>query len=317
MKIALKLIFLCVLVGLLMSCVSIRNHFLGNMLSKWEERDNKILSEQVLPENIVEIANIPYINDGQNGHLLDIYYPENMERPFPVIIDIHGGGFLYGDKKLNKLYNYHLAKNGFIIFNLNYRLAFNETKIPGQIHDIINALNWIEENMELYPADKQKIYLMGESAGAYLATMAVIISGSEELKNIFNTPNLNLQINAIAIIGGLMELEHSSIGYWGMRSMVLENGYEKQKYYQKLILKNLKEIINLPPVFLTTNGDDELEFMTLYFEKILKKNSMEYLYYHISKNKEKRLGHMFNVFYPNWEESIKLNNMMLEYLRKY
>jgi acetyl esterase/lipase len=295
----------------------LRDYLVGKMLSKWEKRDNKILSKQILPKNIVEIVNIPYIKDGHNGHLLDIYYPENMKGPFPVIIDIHGGGFLYGYKEMNKLYNYHLAKNGFIVFNLNYKLAFNGIKIPEQIHDIITALNWIKNNMESYPIDKQKIYLMGESAGAYLAIMAVLISGSKKLRNIFNIPELNLQINAMAIISGLMELEHSSIGYWGMRSMVLENGYKKQGYYKELILKNSPEIINLPPIFLTTNGDDELEFMTVYFEKILKKNNMEYLYCYIEKNKEKKLGHMFNVLYPDWEESIKLNNSMLEYLRKH
>jgi acetyl esterase/lipase len=142
-----KISLLIILGGIFISCASIRDHFVRNMLNDWEERDNKILSEQILPENIIEILDIPYIADGHRGHLLDIYYPDNMEGPFPAIIDIHGGGFFYGYKEMNKLYDYHLAKNGFIVFNMNYRLAFNDTKVTGQIQDIISALYWIENNL--------------------------------------------------------------------------------------------------------------------------------------------------------------------------
>lgn len=63
-----------------------------------------------LPDGIEARIDIPYIEDGHRGHLLDVYYPKDAGQKLPVIIDIHGGGFLYGDKDLNKLYGYHLAK---------------------------------------------------------------------------------------------------------------------------------------------------------------------------------------------------------------
>jgi len=300
-----------------MSCASIRDHFVRNMLNDWEKRDNKILSERTLPENIIEILDIPYIEDGHRGHLLDIYYPDNMEGPFPAIIDLHGGGFFYTYKEFNKLYNFHLAKNGFIVFNVNYRLAFNDAKVPDQIQDVISALNWIDNNLDSYPVDKNRIYLIGESAGAYLATMAVLISENQRLQNIFNIGKSNLKINAMAIISGFMEWTRGELKYWGMRSMILEKGYKKQEYYQNLILSNIPEINSLPPLFVTTNGDDELEFMTLYFVNILERNNMEHKFYYLEKNGQRKLGHMFNLLHPEWEESIKLNNAMLEYLLNY
>jgi acetyl esterase/lipase len=313
-----KISLLIILGGFFMSCASIRDHFVGNMLNDGEERVNKILSEQTLPENIIEILDIPYIADGHRGHLLDIYYPDNMEGPFPAIIDIHGGGFFSGYKEMNKLYGYNLAKNGFIVFNLNYRLAFNDdAKVPDQIEDIIRALNWIENNLDLYPVYKNRIYLMGESAGAYLATMAVLISENERLQNIFNIGKSNLKINAMAIISGFMEWTRSELKYWGMRSMMLEKGYKKQEYYKYLILENIPEINSLPPLFVTTNGDDELDFMTLYFVNILEKNNMEYKFYYLEKNKQRKLGHVFNILHLEWRESINLNNAMLEYLLNY
>jgi acetyl esterase/lipase len=199
------------------SCTSIRDHFVRNMLNDWEERDNKILSEQTLPENIIEILDIPYITDDHRGHLLDIYYPDNMEGPFPVIIDLHGGGFFYSYKEMNKLFDFYLAKNGFIVFNVNYRLAFDDAKVPDQIQDVISALDWIDNNSDSYPVDKNKIYLIGESAGAYLATMAVVISKNQRLQNIFNIGKSNLKINAMAIISGFMEWTRIELKYWDTR----------------------------------------------------------------------------------------------------
>ena len=188
---------------------------------------------------------------------------------------------------------------------------FDDAKVPDQIQDIINVLTWIENNISSYPINKNKIYLIGESAGAYLATMAVLISENKRLQDIFKISKSNLKINAMAIISGFMEWTRNEIKYWGMRSMMLEKGYKRQEYYRNLILQNIPEINSLPPLFVTTNGDDELKFMTSYFLKILEGNNVEHKFYYLEKNKQKKLGHMFNVLHPEWEESIDLNNTML------
>jgi acetyl esterase/lipase len=291
-----------------------RERLVVNMFSNWEEKhDNKTLARQTLPENITEITDIPYINDDNAEHLLDIYYPDNMEGPFPVIIAVHGGGFLFGDKAKNKLFCYNLAGNGFIIFNLNYRLAFDGITIPDQIRDIVAALDWAGNNFDNYPVNREKIYIVGESAGAYLAVMAALISESQRLQTIFNVTKPNIKINALGLISGFMELERKGVFYSNMRSMILEKGYKKQEYYQNLIMKNLPEITTLPPVFLTTNEDDIIDYMSEYFEDILVGNNIEHQYDYVRRSGRK-LGHVFNVLNLDWEESAELNNRMLEYL---
>jgi len=98
---------------------------------------------------------------------------------------------------LNKLYGYHLAKKGFIVFNLNYRLASDDTKVPGQIRDVVSAIHWIGENLDAFPADKESIHITGESAGGVLALMAALISKSERLGELFRHPadKVRYQIN--------------------------------------------------------------------------------------------------------------------------
>ncbi len=84
-----------------------------------EKSDAKNIASQTEPEGIKRICDIPYIGDGHPMHLLDVYYPEDAAHALPVIIDIHGGGWMYGSKELNKIYCLNLAKRGFTVFNIS------------------------------------------------------------------------------------------------------------------------------------------------------------------------------------------------------
>ena len=296
---------------------TIRDYFFAQMTTAWAEHDNKVLSEQTIPENIIEILDIPYITGGQKEHLLDIYYPADIQGPFPVIVNIHGGGFIYGDKILNKIFCFYLAKKGFLICNLNYRIANNDIKVPDQIRDIICALDWIGSTIDSYPADKNKIYLAGESAGAYLAVMAALISKSHRLQQLFNINKPDIAINALAITCGFLEWTRRGILDSVLRSLILDKGYTKQQYYKDLILKNIPEIIDLPPVFLSSNGDDRLKDMTFNFVELLIKKNIEHRFVYLEKNKRKKLGHVFSIYYLEWEESRKINDEMLGFLSQY
>ena len=60
--------------------------------AKVEAADNKRISSQTLPEGVQAVLDVPYLEDGAKEHLLDIYTPDDFEKPLPLIIDIHGGG---------------------------------------------------------------------------------------------------------------------------------------------------------------------------------------------------------------------------------
>jgi len=248
--------------------------------------------------------------------LLDIYYPDNMTGPFPVVVNIHGGGFIYENKENVKQYCYNIAKNGFIVFNINYRLVTDGVKVPGQIPDVINALNWIANNMFRYPANKEKVYLIGHSAGGFLAAMASLVIESERLQEIFKTEKPNIKINALAVNCSFFEMARKSIKWWGMRWAIYEKGYKKQEYFKNLILKNLPEVTLFPPVFVISNADDNLNFMSFYLVDILKENNLEHQFFFL-ENEARKLRHCFDVFNPDREESKKIRDEMLRYFLKW
>lgn len=285
------------------------------MLNKWREHDNEILANQILPEGITELADIPYISDGKREHCLDVYYPENTDAKLPVIIDIHGGGFVYGDKELNRSFCYHLARRGFTVFNLNYRLALDDTKVSGQIQDVMSAIHWIGSNIASYPADAEQVFIVGDSAGGVLAAMAVLIAQNERLQKIFNVEKVALDFKAVSIICGMMDFNKDELKFRLLRSLCFERGYANKEYYKNMIFNGIPEMKNLPPVFLTTSEEDELSYMTYSFEETLKKYNVKHKLKYYDKKENRKLGHVFGVLYPEYDESKELLDEMIQFFQ--
>lgn len=137
--------------------------FIGDQLVKRLIRN----SDVQLFENI-EYG--PYqIPQTEHCNILDIYRPKNSEsKILPVFIHIHGGGFRLFSKDSHAHIAARIAKMGYVVFNINYRLAPRHPYPEGLV-DTINAYKWIIANAGKYNGDLSNLHLMGESAGGNLA----------------------------------------------------------------------------------------------------------------------------------------------------
>lgn len=279
--------------------MGVKRFFVKKMLDKWEVQDKTLFANKLLPDGVCAYTNIPYIDDGHNGHLLDVYYPENTVEKLPIMIDLHGGGFMCGSKEMNKLYGYYLAKRGFVVFNINYRLAFSDTKVLDQIRDVHAAAKWIKDNICRYPADVSQTYISGHSAGGVLALLETLLAKSSRMQNLFGIDSEQLEYKGVVLDCGMMSFYKNSLGYWGMRSICFEKGYKRQSYYQNMLWARVPEIGQLPPVYLISNKKDELKNMTLAFEKILKRNGIIYQLNFAQRCSGKALGHMAIIYNPD------------------
>jgi acetyl esterase/lipase len=97
---------------------------------------------------------------------LDIYLPTGSG-PFPVVIDIHGGGFAAGDKA-NPAAGDELLAAGYAVASVNYRLS-GEAQFPAQIQDIKAAVRFLRANAAKYNLDPNRFAAFGQSAGGNLA----------------------------------------------------------------------------------------------------------------------------------------------------
>lgn len=117
-------------------------------------------------------SNIPYVNEGHERQVLDVYAPEGAKN-LPVVFWIHGGGWQGGDKTLVQIKPKFFTEQGFVFVSTNYRLLPN-VEMDVLIGDVAKALGWVHKNIEQHGGDPNRIFVMGHSAGAQLAALLCI-----------------------------------------------------------------------------------------------------------------------------------------------
>ncbi|MEW6036343.1 MAG: alpha/beta hydrolase [Candidatus Micrarchaeota archaeon] len=119
-----------------------------------------------------EYKNLEFAYEGR-PILLDLYVPES-DRPVPLAILIHGGGWAAGSKEEcpgGQKAIERLASEGIAVACIDYRLS-TEAKFPAQIEDVKSAIRWLRSNSAAYNLDKDRFGAWGISAGAHLAALA-------------------------------------------------------------------------------------------------------------------------------------------------
>ncbi len=265
-----------------------------------DDGDKSKHAKQNPPKDIELISDIPYIDDGNYYHKLDIMYPNSISKgdKLPVIIDIHGGGWMYGDKGLNENYCRALADKGYVVFDINYRLV-PDVNVNEQIKDVMSALKWIGENINNYPCDSDNIMLTGDSAGGMLASYASVLLQSEELRNIFETESADINLTALVLTSPVSYMKDG--GWFSIYTKPLwGKGYKNSKTYEYMdfdkILPFAKE---MPPTYLiTSSGDTLAQKQTVKLYNLLKKNGVSCELANYGKEYGKSLPHVFSVLQP-------------------
>lgn len=162
------------------------------------------------PEDIIRFDNISYGPHGKEN-LLDVYRPKSADKPLPVIVSIHGGGYVYGTKEVYQFYGMSLAQRGFVFVNFNYRLA-PETKFPAPLEDTCAVLSWMLKNSEEYLMDMNNVFIVGDSAGAQLCSQMGAMLTNKEYAALFDFEVPEINVRAIAINCGHIELKGKSTG---------------------------------------------------------------------------------------------------------
>lgn len=117
------------------------------------------------------VRDLPYAATGLNGNRLDLYLPEGAATPTPLIIWIHGGGWVSGDKTLDQnSVQLQFARSGYAVASINYRLS-GTAIFPAQIHDCKAAIRWLRANAAQYNIDPLRVGVWGSSAGGHLAAL--------------------------------------------------------------------------------------------------------------------------------------------------
>jgi acetyl esterase/lipase len=137
--------------------------------------------------------NIRYAPDAGRRHLLDVYRPRGPVSGAPVLLQIHGGGWVVGDKRQQaRPLMFHLASHGWICVAPNYRLSPRAT-FPDHIIDVKRALAWVREHVASFGGDPGFVAVTGGSAGGHLAALAALTPGDPEYQPGFESADTSVQ----------------------------------------------------------------------------------------------------------------------------
>ncbi|RXM41314.1 esterase [Chryseobacterium sp. CH21] len=140
--------------------------------------------DRPVPPNIRIDRDIEYKNINGTSLKADVYYPVDTSKKCAGIAMVHGGGWISGNKDNEKYMAMELASKGFVVIAVGYRLA-DTAKYPAGIEDIETAIHWIRTHHKKYSLDKKKMVVLGESAGAQMATL-VGVKKKNNIKAIIN-----------------------------------------------------------------------------------------------------------------------------------
>ena len=276
----------------------------NSMLENWMERRSK---EVIFPADVEEFTNIPYIDSGKRCHLMDIYRPKNANAPLPVIVNLHGGGMVLCTKKVNRPFCAELAKRGFLVFCVDYPLVPN-TDIPGIFADVSRGMDFVNALIEQYGGDRNRIYQVGDSAGAFLNIFVVAAQKNPAIAAAGGFSPSKLPVKALGLISGMYYTTLSdSTGMFLRKDFYGKNwrNHPLSQFYDPAVPELAG---NLPPCFLVTSGADNLRRYTLKFHRGLETAGIPCKLLDFPKNKE--LPHDFVVTKPEKEESQAIDRIV-------
>lgn len=246
----------------------------------------------VTPEDIRRFDDIKYGEDDRN--VLDVYRPKSETGKLPVIVSVHGGGWVYGNKEIMQFYCMALAQRGFAVVNFNYRLS-PKHKHPAPIEDANKVFGWVLRNAEKYGFDTENIFAVGDSVGANILGLFCCLCtdpGYAEEMKIY--PPKGFLPKALGLNCGLYRMAH------GENDVLMDNlaaeyfvkGGTDEEYAEICLAKYING--KFPPSFVMTALGDFLREQAKPFYERLRSLGVE-AEYHCYGTKENELKHVFHV----------------------
>lgn len=269
----------------------------------FESGDAKRLAKQVQDLSDLSILkDIPYLADGDRGHLLDIYALKDCPEDAPVMINIHGGGLFASYKEVNVNFNYEWARLGYRVVSISYR-RIPETTLWHQIEDVMTALTFIKDHSKEWKLNIDRCYLTGDSAGALLCLFALSINAAPALQEAFGIQGSGLRFRAGGLISIMLETQRKDL----MRAIsnVVTDPSDAGKPYEKYLLKPVLLVreTKLPPLYLITSREDLIRKDTLKLDKAFLDYGQPHILKDYPKGSDRKLIHVYSVSYPMYPES--------------
>lgn len=299
-----------------MGCVSLRYH--RSLMARRCRAFNRTHALYPGPDLVKDI---PYVDDGARGHLLDVFRPRDPNGC--LIMNVHGGAYVFGWKEDSSVYASVFAKMGFTVINVNYRLIdeHDGLTVRDQVRDVMKAMLYCYRNRENLGLDFAHFALMGDSSGGQLALLAALASSSEEAKDHFGISLPPMRIRALALNSPMydyLEVAAKARKYLSRKAMAAtfsKDWEDKGVLAADSPRHYLKKGLALPPVFVSTSRRDFWRRQPTLLKDDLVRYGLDHVFYY-DDFRERRYRHVYNHFLLDDPKAIDLNKAMAAFLRR-
>ncbi|WP_287154001.1 alpha/beta hydrolase [Candidatus Solincola tengchongensis] len=223
---------------------------------------------------------LPYVKGGNRLQVLDIFRPLG-DPPFPVLVYVHGGANHLGDKRTYDRICRVFASRGFLVFNANYRMA-PRWRYREQLQDAAAAVDWAFREAESRGGDPGRVFLAGDSAGAYHAAMyAAEVIHPELARALGTAPAVPLQnIKGLLLFYGVYDLVTVGDSKFPFSKLFITGflGRDPEGFRKAAELASPVRYVtpDFPPCFLSTSRIDPLHSQTMDMVKELEEKGVEH-----------------------------------------
>ena len=270
--------------------MSFNSLFIRKQFGKGDRQRDAGLST---PADIGRKDNIRYGKD-KKWQILDVYRPKEKDGKLPVIISVHGGGWVYGSKETYQFYCMNLAQRGFAVVNFSYRLA-PEHRYPAQLADVNAVVKWVLANSEEYGFDLNNVFAVGDSAGAHLLSAYCAAISNPDFAAVYALDLPEFSFNAIALNCGVyhQDVPKKKHGFEAaLLNDVLPRKWDEKDLRNMNTYDKVRE--GFAPSFVMTCNGDFLKGQIDYLVPELEKHGIEHEV-HIYGSDDNVLGHVFHV----------------------
>jgi acetyl esterase/lipase len=193
----------------------------------------------------------------------DLYLPEGIDKA-PVLVAAHGGGWQIGDRSLYQHWGPYLARCGYALFSIDYRLMRPGVNTwPGAAYDVKAAVQFVRASAAELGIDPDRIGLIGDSAGAHLTSL-VALAGSEPLLSTEyrSDPHAAVSCAVKAVIGfyGVYDMQ----GQWEHDQIYRPRDQITEKLLGGPPAESRKVFFDASPLSYATIGKNITKFLLIY-----------------------------------------------------
>lgn len=238
---------------------------------EWKANDAKRDAGLTTPDYVIRNDDIFYGPD-HDWQKLDVYRLKGASGKMPVIVNVHGGGWVYGDKELYQFYCMSLVKHGFTVVNYTYRLA-PEFKFPANLEDANLVMQFIVSHAEEYGFDLDNVFALGDSAGGnILGLYSCFLTNESYRKNFeFTVPQVpdgksgsrDFRLNGVALNCGAFVFKNKTQPEG--KNELMEDLFVNGGTEEELDLIDVPSHVTkaFPPAYIMTGSNDFLAWDAL------------------------------------------------------